>query len=66
MRGHIPQADADAIRQAAEDAKDENDLAKKVEKVANVIDAFGKVAGAASELVPYGRTAFRILRGIFA
>lgn len=66
MRGHIPQADADAIRQAAEDAKQEDDLAKKVEKVANVIDAFGKVAGAASELVPYGRTAFRILRGIFA
>ena len=66
IRGKISGEEAEAIRKAAEDAKKEDDLAKKVEKVAKVIDAFGKVAETVSDLVPYGRTAFRILRGVFS
>lgn len=65
MREKIPADKIQTVRVAAEEAKKENDLTKKIEKVANAIEAFGKIADAVSDSVPYGRTVYRVLRGIF-
>ena len=66
VQGKIPRDHVEAIKVASEQARNEQDLAKKLEKFGKVLDAMDKVADAASNLVPYGRTAYGILRAIFS
>ena len=62
--GALPAAEVEAIEEEAKAAKEETDLQKKIERVAGVIEAFGKVAEAASNVLPYGNTVYRVLKAL--
>lgn len=66
IRWQIPEQDAKAVEAAVKDAKGEADFSKKLEKVAKAIDTFSMIAESVSSLVPYGRTAYKILRSVFS
>ena len=62
--GALPAAAVEEIEKEAKAAKEETDLQKKIERVAGVIEAFGKVAEAASNALPYGNTVYRVLKAL--
>lgn len=69
----VDDEDAETVKQEARDAKGEADLAAKIAKVEKVIDSAGKIlagagkaAEAASNLVPYGRTVYGVLKALLS
>lgn len=61
-----PDPEVEKIKADVEDAKADNDLSTKVEKVAKVLVAAGKVVDAAKHFVPYGPQVVGALKAIFA
>jgi hypothetical protein len=63
----LPQdPEVEKVKADVEDAKADNDLSTKVEKVAKVLVAAGKVVDAAKDFVPYGPQVIGALKAIFA
>jgi hypothetical protein len=59
--GGASASEAERVREKADGAKRETDVVKKIEKVAAVIEGFGKVAEAVADIVPYGRTVYQLM-----
>ena len=65
LRDHLPATQAEELDARIADARRPADILAKAERVAALLDTLQRAVETTADLVPYGRTVYRVLRGIF-